>query len=323
MPTITFEGTPYALGEEENLLAGLERLGAAVPSSCRSGVCQSCLLKATAGDIPPSANKGLRDTQRAQGYLLACCCTPTGDMTLERPGDAGRVFNSRILELRRLNDRTLEVVIERPEGFAYNAGQFLNLHRPGNIVRSYSLASVPELDAHLHLHIALMPGGAMSTWIAEEAAQGHEIALSGPVGNCFYVPGNPAQPLLLFGTGTGLAPLYGILRDALAQGHTGPIDLFHGSPVDEGLYLHDALYQVTTTSPQVNYRPCVLGPAQRAGVTQGDMVAITLSRCADLTGFRVYLCGNPDIVRTMQKKCFLAGANMRDIFADAFLPAAK
>jgi ferredoxin-NADP reductase len=40
-----------------------------------------------------------------------------------------------------------------------------------------------------------------------------------------------------------------------------------------------------------------------------------------LAGHQVYLCGHPDFVKAMQRKCFLAGASLPDIHADAFLPS--
>lgn len=323
MATITFEGSSYALAPGETVLAGLERHGVEIPSSCRSGVCQSCMMKAASGAPPADAAKGLRDTLRAQGMFLACSCVPSEDLSIERPAGPGQIYPSQVLGRRRLSERTVELTLARPADFDYFAGQFVNLVRPGNIVRSYSLASVARLDDALRLHIALMPGGRMSGWACDEAASGDDVGIMGPLGNCFYVPGAPGQPLFLFGTGTGLAPLYGILRDALAQGHTGPIHLFHGSPVDDGLYLHDDLHALAASHANVQYHPCTLQAPVRDGVTQGDMTAISLERCGDLTGYRAYLCGNPEIVRAMQKKCFLAGASMREIFADAFLPAAK
>jgi len=322
MPLVTIDGVSHALDEGENLLDGLLRRGVLVPSSCRSGVCQSCLLRVVEGVVPETAQRSLRDTQRAQGFFLACSTAVTEDLEVERPSDAGRVLDTQVIDVQRLDARTVALRLAWPEGFAYQAGQFINLMRDDGTVRSYSLASVPTLDPHLELHIARMPGGRLSSWACDEAKPGDALQFTGPVGNCFYVPGAPAQPLFLFGTGTGLAPLYGILRDALAQGHTGAIYLFHGSPVEAGLYLHEVLRGIEATHPQVHYHPCVLETPARADVAHGDMAQISLAMCGDLDGYRVYLCGAPEIVRSMQRKCFLTGADMKNIFADAFLPAA-
>ena len=79
------------------------------------------------------------------------------------------------------------------------------------------------------------------------------VSIQGPSGNCFYLPGQPDEPLLLAGTGTGLAPLYGIARDALTQGHCGPIWLFHGSLNPAGLYLQQELTDLAARHANFQY----------------------------------------------------------------------
>lgn len=106
------------------------------------------------------------------------------------------------------------------------------------------------------------------------------------------MPGRPEQPLLLAGTGTGLAPLYGVARDALEAGHTGPVRLFHGALEVRGLYLVEALR------------------------------ALIRAECPHPVGWRAYLCGNPERVLSLKKKLFLAGLSLKDLHADAFLPSA-
>ena len=58
----------------------------------------------------------------------------------------------------------------------------------------------------------------------------------------------------------------------------------------------------------------------REGMYLGSPVEAALQQLGALDGYRVYLCGHPDLVKTAQRKCFMAGANMRDISADPFLP---
>ena len=55
----------------------------------------------------------------------------------------------------------------------------------------------------------------MSGWLAG-AIRRTAAGAARTGGRLFYVAGRPAQPLLLIGSGTGLAPFYGIARDALA-----------------------------------------------------------------------------------------------------------
>jgi NAD(P)H-flavin reductase len=123
---------------------------------------------------------------------------------------------------------------------------------------------------------------------------------------------------LLIGTGSGLAPLYGIARAALYQGHTGPVRLFHGSRHRGGLYLIDELNELGAEFSNFDFIPCVSGPDVPHGYTSGRPSDVALQELPDPKGWRIFLCGHPDMVAMTRKKAFLAGATMKDIYADAF-----
>lgn len=292
-----------------------------MPSSCRSGVCQSCLMRAREGTPPAAAQSGIKDTLRAQGYFLSCRCVPEGDLSVALPEDGAGRFASTITGIRQLSDTVMELRLARPEGFEYRAGQFATLINGQEVARSYSVASVPELDADLEFQIALVPGGAMSGWLANEAAAGTALHVQGPNGHCFYACADREQPLLLAGTGTGLAPLYGIARDALRQGHTGPIHLFHGALREPGLYLHEPLRALASEWEHFHYHACVLNGPAADEVHVGPLDAWLLETLGTLKGFRAYLCGAPEFVKLMQRKVFLAGVSLQEVFVDSFLPA--
>ncbi len=319
MTRVKLEGQWYGLDEGESVLDGLLRGGVRVPHSCRAGACQSCLMRAERGEVPAKAQVGLKDTLKARGYFLACACHPEGELEVAGAEAALRV-PARLTALERLSDSVLCVRL-RPEGaFEYRAGQYVSLLRDG-LARSYSLASQPHEDT-LALHVRRIAGGRMSGWLFDEARPGDAVALQGPAGECFYVPGRPEQPLLLAGTGTGLAPLFGILQDALARGHSGPIWLFHGALDVSGLYLVDALRSLQSRYNGFYYRPCVLSGQERVGMTVGALDASILEACPRLAGWRAFLCGDPALVLSLRKKLFLAGLSLKDLHADAFLPSA-
>jgi ferredoxin-NADP reductase/ferredoxin len=320
MIQVVYEGLVLTLEEGENLLDGLLERGFSVPHGCRTGSCQSCLLKCTAGDIPKDAQKGLKDSQILNHQLLACQCFPEGPMQLSLPASDQQKHQAKVTHLRRLNPRIMEVGLDVEPPLDYRAGQFIHLYRPDGTGRCYSLASVPTLDSALLLHVQAYPNGALSQWIHQELAVGDEVSISDAAGDCLYIPGNPDQPLLLIGTGSGLAPLYGILRDALEQGHEGPIHLFHGSRSEGGLYLEDELNVLMALHPQFHYQACVSGtPVDlRPPLLHGRAADLALATHTDLRGWRVYLCGHPEMVQNTQFQVFLAGAAPKEIHVDAF-----
>jgi CDP-4-dehydro-6-deoxyglucose reductase len=320
MPQINFEGRVYRLTENETVLDALLRHGASAAHSCKAGACHACLLRASSGTIPTAAQTGLKDSWKSQGYFLPCVCRPETDLTVAAVGSDARV-GATITELRPLSRSVLHVRIECDAPLHHRAGQYVTLVRGDGLARSYSVAS-SHRQPHLDLHVRRNPMGRMSGWLHDQAQPGHRLSVIGPSGDCFYVPGKEDQPLLLIGTGTGLAPLYGILQDSLHHGHRGPIHLFHGAVIAADLYICEELAQTAARHPNIIYQPVVLqGPASD-GIVVGSIDRVVLQALPNLKGWRAYICGDPDLVQSLRKKVFLAGAASREIFFDAFVPAA-
>lgn len=319
MAVVTFQGQSIPLHGGETVLEAVLRGGIAIPNSCRAGACRSCLMRTIRGNPTEAAQAGLRDTLRARGYFLACLSRPTEDLHLESAGEEVR-REAQLAELAPLSANVLRVHLRTADPLEYRPGQFITLLRPDGLARSYSLASLPHED-RLELHVRLIPDGRMSQWLHREAQTGESVWVQGPDGDCFYMPGQPEQPLLLAGTGTGLAPLYGIARDALAQGHTGPVWLFHGALNPAGLYLRDELRTLGATHPQFRYLACVMN-GTAPDVFTGPIDTVIAHHLPQLKGWRGFLCGDPAIVTHLRKRLFLSGMNMRDIHADAFTPSA-
>ena len=268
MPELSFENNTYSLDEKESVLECLQRNGVPIPSSCLSGICQSCMMRSVQGEPPEAAQKGLKDTWRSQGFFLACQCRTGESLSVARTDNSDLRVNAILTSIKALSSNVIEVRMKPEQSIDYRAGQFMNFVH-GDVIRSYSLASVPSLHEDLEFHVALMPDGKMSGWLHKEATLGDSLSLQGPLGSCFYTPNNPQQPLLLVGTGTGLAPLYGIVRDALQAGHDAPIHLFHGSVEESGLYLVEALQQLACEHAHFTYTPCTLKPGVNSEIECG------------------------------------------------------
>jgi NAD(P)H-flavin reductase len=261
----------------------------------------------------------LKDSLRAQNYFLACQATPTEDLEISLAGATALEASARIVGVERLTTDVLRILLEPQQAFAYRAGQFVTLLRDDGLARAYSLASLPA-ERGLELHVRLLPRGAMSNWLASDSALGSLVRLRGPSGDCCYVPGYPDQPLVLVGVGTGLAPLWGVVREALAAKHHGRIELWHGARTPEGLYLCDELTALAARHRNFSYHPCALEPGQTpSAVPLGLLDQLLLEAVPSFAERRVYLCGDAGIVQLIKRQVFLAGASLQQIHADAFV----
>ncbi len=320
MATVHYGELSFAANQGESVLDCLLRNGVPISHSCKAGACQSCLIRGS-GSVPESAQRGLKETLRAQGYFLACSLRPVEDIAVS-PAGAGARVEARISGLESMNDTVMRVRLRTDTALDYYAGQFVTVFRDDGLARSYSLASLPH-ENELELHVRKIPGGAMSEWLHHLAAPDTPLWLQGPSGNCFYTPGNNDEPLLLAGTGTGLAPLYGVLRDALLQGHRGPVWLFHGALTPAGLYLTKELAELCAAHPNFHYVRSVLRGGDDPQVEVGELDKCILSRFPSLKGWKGYVCGDPALVNSLRKKLFLAGMASKAIYADAFVPSAS
>lgn len=323
MTKLTLGEDSYICQPSESVLEMLIREEVDISYACKQGTCHSCLTRSLNQVPPKQAQKGLKATQKQQNYFLACLCYPEQDMQIKLPDQSDIFSQGKVVVSELLNHNTLLLKIECQDIQEYFAGQFVNLQRDDGLVRSYSIANIPQNDGILEFHIRRLPDGQFSEWSHDELSIGDHIAVSEPLGHCFYIPERAEQGLLLVGTGAGLAPLAGILEDALMQGHTGPVMLFHGSSTVEDLYRIDELREFALKYDNFLYFPCVSSGPVPEEYHAGRADKIALEHMQDWKGFRVFLCGNPDMVSSMKMESFMKGVTMGDIFTDAFVVAGK
>ena len=318
MPIITYQGNSYECSSDQTLLDGVNSQGANLPYGCRSGLCQGCLVKAVKGTPPASAQMGIKPTLKEKGYFLSCLCKPESDFEISRPDRRDEFSSATVTELEYLNQTVIRVVTSCPDTFSYKPGQFVNIIRLADgLARSYSLASIPS-DGQLEFHIRLLADGKMSSWIADDLKCGDEVLLSEAMGDCCYRDAYADRPLLLAGTGTGLAPLYGILRDALSSGHRRQIRLLHGGLSSDDLYFDPVLSQLAAEHDNLSYIPCVLHGETPEGGLSGSIDTLIAAQLESERDWAAFLCGDSAIVSAMRRSCFSQGVDENSIHSDAF-----
>ena len=200
---IHFKGQTLETSENETVLSTLIRHQHPVPFSCQNGICHTCMLKCTKGHIPQEAQNGIKDTLVNDGYFLACACKPSEDLYITLPDESALFSKATVLEKNRLAPHIYQILLDPVTPLYYHAGQFINLHRQDGLSRSYSLASHPQQDRVLEIHVGRHSQGQMSHWIFDEFKEGDCIDIQGPNGGCYYLANKQEMPLLLIGTGTG------------------------------------------------------------------------------------------------------------------------
>lgn len=324
VPKIRFNGQSFDVPSGKTVLDTLLDNGQNVSCGCKSGNCQACALRARGGAVPPSAQRNLTDAQREDGVFLPCCCEPTGDLDICELADRSRdrAWQAVVTERNDLSDSVVRIAMSVPDGFEFRGGQFITIRRDEEQSRPYSIASVGGIEARIDLHVRRVENGDFSRWLCDEVNVGDRLAFTGPGGGCHYRPGRPNDGLLLIATGTGLAPLWAVLRDAMYQGHRGPMRLYHAGRDQSSLYMIDTLRTMAASRPNFQYMPVLKEATAKPGFRVGTLEQVVGADFESLDSWRVYIAGNPDMVRSMQKLAFLKGVRMNDLIADPFVRAA-
>ncbi|MGM0554743.1 MAG: FAD-binding oxidoreductase [Myxococcota bacterium] len=318
MPSVTYEGAVYEVRENESVLDALLRGGADVDFSCRRGSCQTCLLRVTQGDPGETAQKHMRKQLVDSDHFMPCICHPADDLELA-PADLSELtLGALVASKEDVSPTVVKLLVEPEITLDWTPGQYVNVHRDDGVVRSYSIASIAEQDYYMEFHVKRVEDGQLSNWLHDDIGEGDFLTIQGPLGDCIYNAEFTERDLVLLGTGTGVSPLWGIARDALARGHQGAITLYHGARTQDELYQHRQLLELDAEHEQFNYVPCISGDDVPAEAAAGRVTEVAFPEGADYEESIVYLCGNPDMVYDARCKAVLAGVVRRDIFADPF-----
>ncbi|RDH42938.1 2Fe-2S iron-sulfur cluster-binding protein [Zooshikella ganghwensis] len=256
MPIIQFKDQNIHCDKQQILLDELLAAGCSVPFSCRAGLCHSCLMYATAGTPPKTAQQGLNQEQLQKNGFLACQCHPDADLVVRLPSHQHDAMPAIITSVTALNQVVKQVQISPSRLIDYHPGQQIKLTHHGH-ERTYTLVSHPEQDQELIIHVQRIAGGNISQWLCESAAPGDTITLCDVQGDCYYQSKNPHSPLVLIAAEVGLGAMLGVIQDALWHQHRGPIHLIHHVPSVADLYLQDSLRELCQRNQQLSYHTVV------------------------------------------------------------------
>lgn len=127
----------------------------------------------------------------------------------------------------------------------YKAGQYLTFRfelKGKEYIRSYSISSAPRLDDTLSVTVKAVAGGVVSNYLLENAKPGMEMEASRPLGR-FFIENSVKEhrQIVLFGAGSGITPLYSILRSTLFNEPLSTLRLFYANRTPADVIFRDEL----------------------------------------------------------------------------------
>ena len=337
--TVETANAQFPAEADESILAAAARAGLVFPYNCRNGVCGTCMAQCVSGAfVYPSEEadgerpRGISEAAHAQGQVLLCQAQARSDLTLiAQPVDAVADFDIRTLPARvesltRLAHDVMRVRLRLGGGRAvdYLPGQYLEVLLKDGRTRAFSMATPPDPEGLLELHIRHVPGGVFSTEVFETMAPKQILRVRLPLGTFFLREDQP-RPALLVAGGTGFAPLQAVMTDALARNLGRPLHLFWGVRDRPDLYLAAVPQAWAAEQAAVQFTPVLSEPSPDSG-WQGETGFVhqaVLRAYPDLSRFDAYLCGPPPMIDAARDAFIAAGLPADRLFFDAFDYAAE
>ena len=189
------------------------------------------------------------------------------------------------------------------------------------------MANPPSGGTALEFIIKQYPNGAFSSLLDGSLKGGDRLRAKGPYGTCFRREGRPG-PMLLIGGGSGMSPLWSMLRDHVQSGEQRPIRFFYGARTTRDLFYLDAFQALEQSLPDFRFIPAL---SQHDGIEawhgETGFVHEVLGRHlrANPLGGEpdAYTCGPPPMIDAVIPVLHMAGLEPEHIHFDKFTQAVR
>jgi ferredoxin-NADP reductase len=246
------------------------------------------------GEIRAAANAGSAAVTEAGSNGADVAALPDGFVPLR--------IKRVVPETRDAVSIVLDVPQSSTEQFGYQAGQFLTLlvtvdgreHR-----RCYSMSSSPALGEDLQITVKRDRDGVVSNWLNDTAAPGDQLPALPPQGR--FVLHESDRELIAFAGGSGITPVFSLLRTALMCGKRAA-RLFYANRSREAVIFDKALASLITRHADRFVLHHHLDD-NSGFVTQADIEAFV----RDAGDADVYVCGPNEFMETVRSALSAAG----------------
>jgi ferredoxin-NADP reductase len=246
-----------------------------------------------------------------------------------------RFYNAKLIRREDLTD-ALAIFWVRFDGepLSFEPGQYLTIGVESNdklIQRPYSVASSP-LDAAdgYEYYVRLVEGG-MFTPLLWRLQPGHPMSQRPPKGKFVLEPDDDRTHVFI-SSGTGIAPFISMMETLRRQGAPRNAVVLHGVSYVSDLGYRDLLEGwLESGEYPLRYIPTVSRPAApenagwtgRTGRVESIVADVYDELALDVTNSIAYICGNPDMINTVDETLVGRGFPEPQIRKELYWPKGK
>lgn len=163
-----------------------------------------------------------------------------------------KTYTLKVSEIKKETKDTVSICFKQPalRKIKYKAGQYLTLIFRINgrrYVRPYSFSSAPSTDASLEITVKRVDHGIVSNHIHDNVAVGDVIEVLEPIGDFVIHEENSDAKICLWGAGSGITPLYAMIKEVLHSDNSSLIYLIYGNRDSETAIFKQQLDQLLSS----------------------------------------------------------------------------
>lgn len=211
----------------------------------------------------------------------------------------------------------LDVPPELKDTYEYAAGQFCTFRvvvDGATLLRCYSMSSAPGIDDALAVTVKRVPDGQVSNWINDHVSNGDDVEVTPPAG--VFCLGDEPTDLLLFAAGSGITPIFSLLKTALTTSDRR-VRLLYANRDRESTIFRTELEALAATHGD---RFVVIDHLDvDSGFVDAAVVARTLAD-GDASGSTAYVCGPTPFMDIVEDTLLAAGLTSDRIHIERFTP---
>ncbi|MDA1209320.1 MAG: FAD-binding oxidoreductase [bacterium] len=217
-----------------------------------------------------------------------------------------------------------EFALAKPEGFAFEAGQFVlfdvpTLDDPTDIqTRAFSIASSPDEEQLLFV-AKILPDGRASLWITNGIKEGTTVSLQGPFGR-FVLNTETKNDYLFVCTSTGNAPFRSQILHALHGGDKRRMDLIYGVRSKDRFFWVEEFEALADTYENFHLHLSLSDPHEDWSKYRGRVQAVAEEVVKDFSQKSIYICGHPDMTNDVKRLCLEEwGVQKSDLHVEGYI----
>lgn len=241
-----------------------------------------------------------------------------------------KTYSLKVKEVKRETAEAITIKFENPTvPIPYKSGQFVTLilNISGNeIRRSYSLNSSHGVDAELSVSVKAVSNGLVSNYLNQQLLVGDTLEVIEPMGSFTFEPEIiKKRHIILIGAGSGITPLYSILKSVLHKEPSSKVSLIYGNRTKESIIYGRDLTDLEIAFPErftlVNIltRPDETWVGYTGRINEATIVNI-VEKLAAIThkDCHYYLCGPKEVMEESLRALDLLSVPKANIHKESF-----